>query len=334
MSAKASKNRVLPPFQLRPNKFVDRMVFVDLIARTVGNIGAQNFIYVSMGAKFLHDHHSVHRRIGIENLVSFGNDEDEVKRQKFNRPTNKMKCLFMDSSDLPDCLDEIRGRKNAIVWLDFTSPDERRSQFQQSEEVLRRLKAGDLLRVTFNANYGSFGVLTDDEKKEYGDIETMAAAKLTKQIEEFLPANLKKLKTSKFPAVLAKSMEKVAERAVEYNDDVQIVPVLSTTYADGSRMVTVACAVRPADEKKLPKSLGGWKLKSDDWDDLVKIDVPDLSMREKHHIDRRITSTPQKILRSIPYRSTEKAKEAVLLKDIDSYRTFHRYYPAFFHIDI
>ena len=136
---------------------------MDLISRNVGDRGAQNYVYVSMGAKFLYDHHAVYRRTGIDALVSFDRVEAETRRQRFNRPTNAMECLTLDSSELPGELDNIRGQKNVIVWLDFMKPGERRSQFQQTGEVLRRLHPGDLVRVTVNAHYHSLGRYRKEE---------------------------------------------------------------------------------------------------------------------------------------------------------------------------
>jgi len=330
MSPKTSS---LPPFQLRPNKFVDRMLFLDLATRTAALRGAQNYAYISMGAKFLHDHHSIYRRIGIDSLVSFDRESDDIKRQNFNRPTGKMKCLEMDSADLPGQLDELRGDKSVIIWLDFTSPKDRRVQLQQSEEVLKRLHPGDMLRVTMNSEYRKFGKYDSDAEKKFPDLQSMVAAKLSKQIPEYLPASLTRLEEIDVPRVLSCSLGMAADRAVKYRDDICIVPILSTTYADGDRMLTAACVVRPIEEKTLPDSLRGWRHRSKTWEDVVNIDVPDFSMREKQHIDRRLNYSPAKILQSLPFRPESAGAADLLKKGIENYKRFHRYYPAFHHVE-
>lgn len=323
----------LPPFQLRPNKFVDRMLFLDLMTRVSGLRGTQNYVYISMGAKFLHDHHSVYRKIGIDSLVSFDRDSDDIKRQLFNRPIDKMKCIELDSADLPGQLDELRGKKNAIVWLDFTKPNERRVQLQQSEETIRRLEPGDVLRVTFNADYRSFGKFNDIEKTRYASLQEMAGAKLSEQIPEYLPAKLRTLKQSEVPSVLADALGMAAERTLKHRQDIRVVPILSTTYADNARMATAACVIRPANEKILPECLKGWKFRSKKWSDVLDINVPDLSMREKQHIDRRINSSPARILSSLPFKPHDIEAAEELKQAIGNYKLFHRYYPAFHHID-
>ena len=85
---------------------------------------------------------------------------------------------------------------------------------------------------------------------------------LADQIGEYLPGNFNALESSDFPAVLASGVHRVTDLANRFRHDVKFVPVLSTAYADKQRMLTVACAVRPADEEKLPDSLGKWKISS------------------------------------------------------------------------
>jgi len=324
----------LPPFQLRPNKFVDRMLFLDLVAQIAGIRGAQNYAYLSMGAKFLHDHHSVYRRVGIDNLISFDRDGDDIKRQKFNRPTSRMTCLELDSADLPDQIDELRGDKNVAVWLDFTSPGHRRVQLQQSEEILKRLIPDDVFRITLNADYKSFGKYDDNEKKKYASVQNMAAKKLAGQIGEYLPANLNSLSKPEFPAVLANAVSQAASNALKYRDEIKFVPMLSTTYADGSPMVTVACVVRPNDEAALPECLRDWKYRSKSWNDVLTINVPDLSIREKHFLDRKIGEPPSRIVRGLPFLPDDPDSAEEMKETIKNYKKFHRFYPAFHHIEV
>lgn len=120
------------PYQLRPNKFIDRQLFIELLVRLIVPRGPEKYIYVSMGGRHLIDHHAVYNQLGIKAQYSFDRDANEVKRQQFNRPTGNTVCAELSSADLPLKLDEILrafpSKRNLIVWLDYTGA-ERRTQF-------------------------------------------------------------------------------------------------------------------------------------------------------------------------------------------------------------
>ncbi|MER8896076.1 O-methyltransferase [Mesorhizobium sp. M0676] len=333
MIADDTEARRLPPFQLRPNKFVDRMMFVDLIGCAVGERGAKNYAYISMGATFLHDHHSVYRRIGIEKLFSFGRDADDIKRQMFNRPNDRMICSQMDSSDLHMHLDELRDGGSVVIWLDFMSSKERRSQLQQAEQILSRLDPGDLFRITLNAEYRKFGKYDENEKKKYPNLAAMAADKLKRQIKEYLPSVLESIGPRDLAPLLAGAVKMAAERALKHRPEIKIVPVLATSYADGDRMLTVTCAVRARTEGRLPDAYRNWKHISKDWNKIQMIDVPDLSLREKYFIDRRIKHSPVRIMSSLPFGPSDNILAMDMKAAVESYRLLHRYYPTFYNFD-
>ncbi len=37
------------PYQLRPSKFIDRQIFMELLSRLIQVRGPENYIYISMG---------------------------------------------------------------------------------------------------------------------------------------------------------------------------------------------------------------------------------------------------------------------------------------------
>lgn len=333
MSNSQNHNFAQPPFQLRPNKYVDRMLFIELIGRVIGKHGSQSYTYISMGAKFLHDHNTIYRRLGIDKLVSFDRNEDGVKRQKFNRPTDKMKCLPMDSSELASSIDDLRRAENVVVWLDYMSSSERRIQLEETTDILSRLLPGDLFRVTLNSDYRSFGRYGKDEKKKYKSAQEMVASKLKTQIGDYLPHDLETIEASELPAVLANAVGIAAEQALLRQSDISILPVMATTYADNARMLTVACIVLDYPAKQLPPNLRRWKFRSKNWADVQEIRVPDLSVREKLHIDKRLTRSPKEILRSLKFEPEDIDEKDELIRAIKSYKRLHRFYPAFHNID-
>ena len=113
------------PYQLRPNKFIDRQILMELLSKIVSYKTHGNYVYISMGGKHLVDLEAVYRKIGVSNLFSFDGNVDVVARQQCNLPHFKTICEKMHSSDLAGSIDDIMGRfkpaEHMIVWLDYTN---------------------------------------------------------------------------------------------------------------------------------------------------------------------------------------------------------------------
>ena len=98
------------PYQLRPNKFIDRQMFLELLSRLVAGRSPENYVYISMGGRHLVDHHAIYGKLGIRVLFSFDMNANEVARQNFNRPTGDTVCVEMHSANLPSEIDTIFQR--------------------------------------------------------------------------------------------------------------------------------------------------------------------------------------------------------------------------------
>ena len=53
------------PYRLRPNKAVDRELFLSLLMRLTPKLGLEKYHYVGLGGPFLEDFRLLHSRIGI-----------------------------------------------------------------------------------------------------------------------------------------------------------------------------------------------------------------------------------------------------------------------------
>jgi len=327
------------PYRLRPNKFIDRSVFIDLLSRLVPAKGADKYIYISMGGNHLVDQNVVYRRVGIDSLFSFDFSERVVCRQMFNKPIDSAKCLEMDSGSLPGKIDEIAAdfphATNLVIWLDFTDPNKRLSQLQQLVEVAKRIQPGDVLRITMNAKIDTLdehGSNSAWKEAGYSGPSAYRAERLRLQLGQFLPAEIEAVGEQDFPSVLCKCVELALSKAAgERNKPADFVPILLITYRDGQRMMTATALCCDAEERRETVGLEGWPFMPADWSDVSKIVAPDLSIREKLKIDERLSASATDIADWLGFDledSPAKSEEA-----IESYKRFHRYYPAFHHID-
>ena len=324
------------PYQLRPSKFIDRQIFVELLGRLLQARGPEGYIYISMGGRHLVDHYAVYKDLGIRSQYSFDNDENQVARQTFNRPTDTTICATMDSAELPSRLDQIAEefprKDNFIVWLDFTGT-EHKAQLQEAEELLVRLRHGDVFRITMNADSrnlkGGSGSPDERAKKRADTLRSrLGGANMPTSvtaIDEEDPLS--------FARVLAQCVALAASKAQIREPDLNFVPVLTTSYADGQRMVTVTCVVC---EKGHPETFPNanfkrWAFARKTWDDIQDISVPVLSAKERFRLDANLTKSGKKMLAALKFLPA--ADEQTSLAELASYKRFQRFYPAFRHVD-
>jgi hypothetical protein len=300
-----------------------------LLSLIVPQRGPEKYVYISMGGSHLVDHGVIYRRLGIRNLFSFDKSERVVDRQLVNRPLDCVVCNVMSSGNLPTMLDGIvanfKNATNVIVWLDYTRPKDRLSQLQETVEIAKRLRPGDILRLTLNASIRTLDAGDHQTPGEY------RCSRLHQQLGNFVPTDLRTIPDDKFPDVLCRCIELAIARAETEAPSVKIVPAFISTYRDGQRMVTVTCvAVDAASKEKLP-ILRKWKFKAKNWGHILSIDAPNLSTREKIRLDQEITRSAKKALKSLGFLPASNEEKSLAV--VQSYQNLHRYYPSFYHVD-
>ncbi|WP_441242745.1 O-methyltransferase [Tardiphaga sp. 768_D3_N2_1] len=323
------------PYQLRPNKFVDRQLFVELLSRTLASRGIEKYIYVSMGGRHLIDHHAMYSKLGVQALFSFDIDPNEVARQRINRPTGGTICVEMNSADLPSEIDSIMARfpskENVIVWLDYTTPD-RRTQLQEAIQTMTRLRHGDIFRITLNADPRTLKVEDWNKNGSSGPAEYRAEL-LRAQIAEYMPTHLTAISKDELASALALSFELAASAAEGLANNLRFVPLLVTSYSDGTPMLTITCAVQDTNEKETfpTTQVNKWKFTCAGWRHITQIKAPLLSLKEQYRLDANLHRGAKRMLSGL--RFLPAVDEELSLSAIKSYRLLHRYYPQFRNVE-
>lgn len=316
------------PYQLRPNKFIDRQIFIDLLSKIVPAIDHGKYAYISMGGKHLVDQESVYRRVGIHNLFSFDMNSEVVARQLCNRPIANAICTKMLAGDLASELDDILAlfpkAAHIVAWLDYTSA-QRLSQLQELCALLRKCRSRDVVRITMNAHNGTLN--GDWQKEKAVSPAHHRASMLHDNLGSFYDTSLIEVSKDEIPLALSYAVKLAASLVErERRNSVRFLPVLLTSYADGQRMFTATILTLDADER-LPVGLKGWDFMPKDWSKIVTISAPDLSLREKVEIDKHLDKPPSKIIRAIRFQPSSELDEARVA--VGSYKKLHRYYPTF-----
>jgi len=146
------------PYQLRPNKFVERQLFLDILDFVRVWNGPWRYIYASMGGRFLEDFKLVNSRFAIEQMISIELDNTTSTRQGFNR-LGFIECRNQSSGEFIEELDGLiasHANRRLVVWLDFAVANKRGEQLGEFRHLVSKLTSGDVAKITLNANSQSF----------------------------------------------------------------------------------------------------------------------------------------------------------------------------------
>jgi hypothetical protein len=279
------------PYRLRPNKAVDRELFLSLLMRLAPTLSLEKHHYVGLGGPFLEDFRLVHARLGIGRMTCVESDEEVHRRQIFNRPIAALECVH---STLEDYLDGRDFEMPAIVWFDFTEPKAVTSQIQRFSRTVGTVPLRSVLRVTLNANPESLGKPDPDEVSVEVDGEASGDRAHKPTTQEWRLARLKERLGPLFPSGIpaegmmhrnyGRSLLRVLQLAVEREAltfrDRRIVWALATHYKDGQAMVTAALVVCAVDDTITEELVKGWEFYSTT-DAPHRLDLPALSTLER-----------------------------------------------------
>jgi hypothetical protein len=133
-----------------------------------------------------------------------------------------------------------------------------------------------------------------------------------------------------FPAVLARAIGVAALEGAKRKKFV-VRPLAITSNSDGHPMLSVTAILLPSDEADdfMAKPwIAEWKHRAGDWGSVSKIDVPDLSIKEKMLIDRHINVLDDRqIANELGFELGD--DEASTLRKLSQYREHFRFYPQF-----
>lgn len=324
------------PYRLRPNKAVDRELFLSLLMRLAPKLALENYHYVGLGGPFLEDFRLIHGRLGIEKMTCIETEEQVHKRQLFNRPIGSIDCVH---KSLEDYLDETDFDSPAIIWFDYTEPKGITSQIERFSRTIGTVPIGSVLRVTLNANPESLGKpdLKDISVEVEGDVSVDRAQKPT--IHEWRLARFKERLGSLFPSGLTaggmthknygKSLLQVLKLAVEKEvlsfRDRRIVWALATHYADGQAMVTAALVVCQNGDKTIEELVKGWEFHATT-DTPHRVDLPALSTLERLTMESN-DDAQTKMGFNLP-------KSNMGEDPFDTFKKFYRIYPHFSRVEL
>lgn len=265
------------PYRLRPNKAVDRELFLSLLMRLAPKLSLEKYHYVGLGGPFLEDFRLIHGRLGIDKMTCIETEEQVHKRQLFNRPIASIECVH---KSLEDYLDETNLDSPAIIWFDYTEPRGITSQIERFARTIGTVPIGSILRVTLNANPSSLG--RPDGNLSEAELMEWRLQAFQRRLGALFPSGLiaDGMKQENFGKSLLHALKLAVEKEVLSFRDRRIVWALATHYADGQAMVTAALVVCQNDDKSIEESVRAWEFHATT-DAPHRVDLPALSTLER-----------------------------------------------------
>lgn len=319
------------PYHLRANKAIDRYAFLELLSKIDRYSSIFQYKYIGFGGHSLEDFKYIHSRFGLENMLSIEECADVYNRQKFNQPHNCIDCLLQSSSQF---IDEFQRTQETIIWLDYMKAKELRKQIEEFQATISKLELLDIIKITVNAHPASYVPCHD---MNTGEMQDARINHLKKMLGEIFPsADVKgdMMTEKKFPEALCLVLKYAANKAMSEQTDIYFQPLTAFSYADGQQMLTVTGIILERNEKQGfldQTNIDKWELSNIDWKPPRRINVPDLTIKERLHIDSRLPNSEAKTIQDelgflFDY------KKSVSLEMLETYVLFYRQSPYFSRI--
>ena len=322
-------------YRLRPNKAVDRELFLSLLSRLAAKLSLENYAYVGLGGPFLEDFRLIHARVGIDKMVCIESEEAVHLRQSFNRPIESIQCVH---AKLEEYLAETEFETPVVLWLDFTEPKTVVSQIETFARQTCELPLFSVVRITLNANPTSLGkppavqmaVALPGENERAGGTETELEWRLAKFRERLggsTPNGLTPdgMTHRNFGSSLLEALRLCAEREVLDHPERKLIWALATHYSDGQPMVTATAIVVPDGDQEVQSIVENWQYVSTPKRPL-RLDLPALSTIER--LTMESTANPK-----------ERMGYDLPVSDMgedpfEAFKRFYRVYPHFARVDL
>jgi hypothetical protein len=321
---------------LRPNKAVDRELFLSLLMRLAPTLSLEKYHYVGLGGPFLEDFRLVHARLGIGRMTCVESEKEVHRRQVFNRPIASLECVH---STLEDHLDGLDFEVPAIIWFDFTEPKAVTTQIQRFSRTIGTVPLGSVLRVTLNANPESLGkpdpgevsVEVDDavsgDRAQKPTTQEWRLARFKERIGPLFPSGIpaEGMMHRNYGRTLLRVLQLAVDREALSFRDRRIVWALATHYKDGQAMVTAALVVCAVDDTVIEELVKGWEFYSTT-DAPHRLELPALSTLERLTMESD-ADAQAKLGFALP--------ESDMGEDpFEVFKKFYRIYPHFSRVEL
>lgn len=317
------------PYHLRQNKAIDRYAFMELLSKIDKFCDISEYSYIGFGGHSLEDFKYIHSYFRISNMISIEEDEEVYKRQKFNQPHNCIDCLLKASSDF---INDFQRNDGTIIWLDYTKPSGLRNQIEEFQAIINKLLPSDIIKITLNAHASFYLPAQSGAKSD--EIQKLRLEELRRRLGDIFPSaevTTDMMTQKRFPEALCLVLKFAANLANQGKIDVYFQPISSFSYSDGQEMLTVTGIILEKEQEISffeKTNIKQWKLSNIDWGKPQRINVPNLTVKERLYIDALLpNSEAEAIQENLGFLFDKNDK--LSLEMLKTYVMFYRQSPFF-----
>lgn len=328
-----------PAYHLRPNKAIDRSIFIELLHVFDRYESLNKHVYIGLGGPFLEDFRLMSKEFPKMSLMSIEKETETFKRQKFHQCTRNIKlqnCSFKDflSSQFPTHIP-------TITWADYT--DFSRQVLLETSNIARSAIPLSIIRITVKAETPLYRELNLGGRKP-SDMPPRKEKEFKAFLAEFRQDfNLQDVAYDealfkwasftfdKYPLLIARLIYSVITSACTYPK--VYLPLHSVMYSDGTIMLSITGLFCLEEHKA--RIIDHFRSKSDffshDPSIVETIDVPMLTTKERLHLECEIPADKEDgtvAATRLGY-SVEGNNLALNQKKMKQYEKYHRLYPYF-----
>ncbi|MYC47087.1 MAG: hypothetical protein F4X45_01965 [Chloroflexi bacterium] len=269
--------------------------------------------YVGMGSIFFRDFQLLHRRLGINDMVTVEGQWAAESRIKFNMP---LACIDLMMDTAGAALAKLRLEERPhVIWLDYESRLNR-SVLSDIEESIGRCAAGSVVLASINVDRVS-GEERDKWLSEFGDVRDRPDPSDPRGRKEYALLSYRLLRESIQDAVRSRNAALPRGRRVEFRQ------ILHLIYSDGSQMLTVGGAIVGN------SGIGKWQqcgIESLEFtregEESYSVSIPALTRREARYLLSRVPGSDGAL--------TEAAERiGIPEKDAKQFASIYRFAPLF-----
>jgi hypothetical protein len=328
-----------PPYHLRTNKAVDRLLLVEVL-RALGPDHGE-FTYYSLAGPFLEDLKVMDHFFPDMKLVSLESNEQTYQRQKFHQFNSRVE---LQNKTLADFLThDYESGVRDVFWLDHT--DLTYPRFTQFQDVLKKVPVGSVVRITLRAE-PEIDLESLKERLTNEEIERLQEKSEKAFRDEFdkvwphstLSGHF--LSDKPFARMVQLMVRRAASEALEIaGNKVEYLPIQSTRYNDNTQMLSVTGIVCLRGHKiETCEQLKAVRFADFEWaKEPTLINIPALSVKERLHLEHLLPVAENKdvgeeLLQALGYMIDNGRKTSK--QQLSHYADYHRDYPNFVRISI